>query len=255
MNLLSYIIIFSLVGGVLSLMGAIIIVRQNLWSANCLVHFISFATGTLMGTAFLELLPEAIQRGTTPNKALAWTLGGFVVFFILEGLMHWSNKKHDHKTDIPVGGHHDLSHAPWMITISDSIHNLVDGVAIAAAFLISIPLGLLTTFAIATHEIPQEIGDMAIMLHAGWNSKKVFFWNIISSLTAVIGAVGTYFLRDTIEPIIGLLLALTAGFFIYIGASDLVPELYNPTRRDKLNHVVPLFLFGILIIGLLTRFE
>lgn len=256
LSLIVYIICFSLLGGVVSLGASIIIISRSNVKAGEMSHLISFAAGALLAAAFLDLLPEAIELASEPHDIIRWALFGFVAFFLMETLFHANHDDAAHiDTDsINNSAHHDLSHAPIMITIADSIHNFLDGVAIAAAFLVNIPLGIVTTFAVAAHEIPQELSDMSVQLHAGWSKSKVIIWNIISSLASLGGALLTVLASSIIEGYLGALLALSAGFFIYISASDLVPELHRKTRRDKLSHAITFFIVGILVVGVLVHF-
>lgn len=256
MNLYLYVICFSLIGGLISLLGAVILLTSQRLQPH-LHHMLSFAAGALLATTFLELLPEATEllaeRGTHTDGLFAWTLTGFVLFFLMESFFHGRATHPSNDVIESGGGHHDLSHAPWFVIIGDTLHNFVDGIAIAAAFIVNPGLGIVTTFAVAAHEIPQEIGDMSVMLAAGWKKSRVIGWNIVSAAASLLGAILTVSLQAFVEPYIAALLALTAGFFIYISAADLVPELHRRTRQDKLGHVVTMFLIGIAVIAIVTK--
>ena len=141
-----------------------------------------------------------------------------------------------------------------MLLSGDAVHNFLDGIAITVAFLTSFPLGVITAFATAAHEIPQEIGDFAVMLGSNWRKRKVLFWNIVAALMTTIGAILTFVFRDFIEPYTGYLLAVTAGMFIYISAADLIPEIHHTKRgeHDKPSHIIALFLIGIILIKVLV---
>lgn len=245
MTLFLLIFFFSLVGGLFSLVGGLILFWKGEKIQEFFIHLLSFAAGAMLTTAFLDLLPEAIETGLDVAQALSWTFGAFVVSFLGEGLFLRFH-------------HHDMSNrlssAPWMLVVSDSMHNFFDGVAIAAAFLVSVPLGIVTAIAVAAHEIPQEMGDFSVMLSAGWQKSRVLSANIVSSLLTVVGALLTFALRGTVEQFAGFFLAMAAGIFFYIGASDLIPELYHSTRRDKLTHVTTLFLLGIVVVALVFHF-
>lgn len=258
MELFIYIFLFSLIGGVFSLIGGIILLTRENFVKGIFIHLISFAAGTLLGAAFLNLLPEAIEAGVEGEQVFLWALGGFVAFFLIEGIFlkfHHHEEHHVGEGSDMVGEHHHLSSTPWMLLFGDAVHNFLDGIVIVAAFLVNIPLGIVTAFAVAAHEIPQEIGDFSVMLHSGWKKKKVLVLNVAAAFMTTVGAVGAFALRGVLEPITGFLLALTAGFFIYIAASDLIPELYRngTAQRDKLSHVMILFLLGIATIGILVR--
>lgn len=260
MSLLAYIFVFSILGGVVSLVGGIIVVWRGQKSSKIFAHLLSFAAGTMLGAAMLDLLPEAVEMSADASFIMRWVLYGFTFFFVMEGFFRWlyhtdAQNEHNHIVGVVKieGGHHDLSHTPPMLVIGDTIHNFLDGVAIAAAFLVSVPLGIITTFAVAMHEIPQEISDMTVMLTAGWSRTNVIFWNVASAMAATVGALATFFARNTLEPFVVNLLALTAGFFLYVSASDLIPELYRVTRRDKMSHAVFFFLVGLVVVGVLVR--
>jgi zinc and cadmium transporter len=256
MELFAYIFLFSLIGGVFSLVGGIILlVKENL-AKGIFIHLISFAAGTLLGAAFFDLLPESIESGVEAEKVFMWALLGFVIMFLIEGIfLRFHQHDEHHFTTASVGENHK-SHphsAPWMLIAGDSAHNFLDGIAITAAFLVSIPLGIVTAFAVAAHEIPQEIGDFSVMLHSGWKKKKVLYLNISAAFMTTVGAILAFAFRGAIEPVVGYLLALTAGFFIYIAASDLIPDLYRTSQKDKLGHVMGLFLTGIIVAMIIVN--
>lgn len=245
MTLFLLILFFSLVGGLFSLVGGLILLWKGEKIQEFFIHLLSFAAGAMLATAFLDLLPEAVETGLAVEQVFLWTFGAFVVSFLGEGLFLRFH-------------HHDdrnrLASAPWMLTISDSFHNFFDGVAIAAAFLVNVPLGIVTALAVAAHEIPQEMGDFSVMLGAGWKKSRVLAANVIASLLTVVGALLAFAFRGVVEEFAGFFLAITAGIFLYIGASNLIPELYHSTRRDKITHVITLFLLGIIVVALVFRF-
>ncbi len=205
-------------------------------------HYLaSFAAGTLLGTAFFDLLPEA-QEESNGVDIFSWTLGGIIIFFLLERFIQWFHHHHEHSE-------RQKRSAIWLINLGDSIHNFIDGVAIAATFLTNIPLGIVTTIAVASHEIPQEIGDFGILLHRGYSKRKVILSNILSAVAALAGAILTYRLGDRVEQWLPVFLSVTAGFFIYIAASDLIPEIHNEEKK-----VVALIETVLLLLGILTIF-
>ncbi|OGZ46127.1 MAG: hypothetical protein A3C84_05175 [Candidatus Ryanbacteria bacterium RIFCSPHIGHO2_02_FULL_48_12] len=259
MTLLGLIIVYSLIGGVLSTtLASLLLLREDLMR-RASIYLLSFAAGTILATAFFELLPEALESlkiyGKDPADVFLYTFLGLITFFILEGVLFHLHHHHISTfEDQPDDEHASASRATSLLIIGDMLHNFLDGIAIAATFIVDPSLGIITALAIATHEIPQEIGDFSIMIHAGWSRSKALFWNIVPSLLTVLGAIITYFAKDLVEPIIGQLLAFTAGFFIYLASTDLVPELYHSTRQEKITKTFPPFFIGILIIILLTRF-
>lgn len=238
------VLFFSLVGGVFSLVGgALLLSRRNL--AFKLARYVTpFAAGALLAAAFFDLLPEASEL-ITVSAATRWALLGLVIFFLLEHFLHWFHHHHEHPS----------KHNPTatLIIIGDSLHNLIDGIAIGAAFLINVPTGIVTTVAIAAHEIPQEIGDFGLLLKLGYKRAKILWVNIFSALMTVVGALLIYgFGRQNNLPLAELL-AVTAGMFIYIAASDLIPSIHEESK-GKLSHLaVALLLVGIMSVGVLTE--
>ncbi|MEK9178195.1 MAG: ZIP family metal transporter [Patescibacteria group bacterium] len=221
--LLAYILFFTLIGSVFSLIGGILLLINEKKTLKYSHLLAAFAAGTLLGTVFFDLFPEAIASEN--SNVFLWTLIGILGFFLLERFVHWfHHHQHEYKDEpskptIPL------------IILGDSVHNFIDGVVIAATFLVSIPLGIVTTIAVAAHEIPQEIGDFGILLHKGLRRKKVLLVNIASALTAVAGAITTFLIGERTEALLPILLSLTAGFFIYIAASDLIPEIHHENRK------------------------
>ncbi len=221
MDILSYIIIFTLIGSVVSLIGGVLLLLREKFALK-ISHFLTaFAAGTLLGTAFLDLLPEASESAGEVN-IFFWAVLGILAFFLLERFIH----HHGHGSEQEA----KRSVVP-LIVVGDTLHNFIDGVAIAATFLISIPLGIVTSLAVAAHEIPQEIGDFGLLLHKGVEKVKVLKINLFSALTALVGAVLTYLGRDSIEGLLPQVLALTAGFFIYIAAANLIPEIHSQENQ------------------------
>lgn len=232
LSILGYILFFTLIGGVFSLIGGVVLLFKEKLALKFSHFLAAFAAGTLLGTVFFDLFPEAIREaehlaGESGSKinVFAYTLLGFLGFFLLERFIHWFHH-HQHK-------YLDEKVKPTvpLIIVGDSVHNFIDGVVIAVTFLVSIPLGIVTTLAVAAHEIPQEIGDFGILLHEGLERKKVLLLNLISAAMAIMGAVTAYLLGERIEAFLFIPLSITAGFFIYIAASDLIPEIHHENRK------------------------
>jgi zinc and cadmium transporter len=221
--MLFYILLFTFFGSIVSLVGGIILLFKEKFTLKVSHFLASFAAGTLLGAAFFDLLPEASEEAGGLNIPF-WTLIGILSFFLLERFIHWFHHHHSHSSEI-------AKPTVSLIILGDSVHNLIDGVAIAATFLVSIPLGITTSFAVAAHEIPQEIGDFGILMHKGLSRKKILMANILSAAAAFIGAIATFLLGDVIKGALPALLSLTAGFFIYIAASDLIPEIHEENRK------------------------
>ncbi len=238
---LAYILFFTFIGSVASLIGGVVLLFKESFAIR-ISHFLAaFAAGTLLGAAFFDLLPEAAEMSSEADIFL-WCLLGILFFFIVERLVHWFHHHHiDH-------GDEDIEPTVGLIMIGDSIHNFIDGVVIAGTFMVSIPLGIVTTFAVAAHEIPQEIGDFGIMLHKGVSGKNALLFNALSSLTAFAGALLTFFIGPTIEEFLPYLLALTAGFFIYIAASDLIPQIHEKNQKNLAIIETLLLLLGVVVI-------
>lgn len=217
----------------ISLVGVALLAFKKQTLSEIVFYILSFATGSLLAAAFLDLLPEAIE-GIDARTAFAIALGGIVLFFILERLVHWHHEHHDHKEhEKPVA---------YLVLVGDALHNFFDGVSIAASFAASPALGVTTTLAIVLHEIPQELSDFTLLLYAGFSTRKALAFNLLSGLTAVLGALGFFYLASYIEHLEAYGLALAAGGFLYIAGSDLIPELH----KEKIWHRTILQLVAIL---------
>ena len=198
----------------------------------------------MLGAAFLDLIPEAIE-GEINGFIFMYILGGIILFFVLEKFLYWSHC-HEGKCDI-----HAFS---YLNLFGDGIHNFIDGVIIATSFLSSVSLGTVTTLAIIFHEVPQELGDFSILVYGGFSRKKALFYNYLCSLTAVLGALAGYFFSSQFASVNSYVLAFAAGGFIYISCSDLIPELHKE-RNLKLSLLqVILILLGIGLIWFVHLF-
>lgn len=201
----------------------------------------SFAAGVLVTTALIDLLPEALEhlQETGSQDVFTPVLAAIIAFFLLERSLLWFHHHH---------GTHDIKPGIWMVTLGDGLHNFIDGVAIASMFMISPALGITTALAVAAHEIPQEIADFSILLSRGLSRSKALLFNASSALTAFVGALLTYFVGDFIEPYLGSITAFTAGMFIYIALSDLIPELHHDENKKETLPQVLAFISGILLV-------
>lgn len=238
MSVLTYIILFTLLGSVFSLVGGALLLVNKKFIYQISHYLSAYAAGALLGAAFFDLLPESFAEAD-PTQMLQMTLLGILTFFVLERFIRWFHHHHQHSKG-------DQSVVP-LVVIGDSLHNFIDGVAIAGTFLISVPLGVVTTIAVAAHEIPQEIGDFGVMIHRGVSRAKILWLNFLSAITSLVGALLMYLLRDLIQPFLPSFLAITAGFFIYIALSDLIPEIHNQEKRS-----VATIETAVLLIGMLT---
>ena len=232
--LLTYIIIFSILGSIGSvLISGLFLIFPNKIQNKLLPGLVSYATGALLGAAFLRLIPHAIEESTGFDVS-ASVLGGILLFFLLEKLVLW---RHCHETDCDV---HNAS-GP-LILIGDSFHNFVDGVVIAAAFYIDIWFGIATSISIISHEIPQEVGDFAILLSNNYSKKKAFSLNILSGLSAVVGGFLAYFFMQEIHSAVPFIMAISASSFIYIAVGDLMQGMaQNYTLRDTTLQLILMF--------------
>lgn len=261
MNLLLLIIIFTALGGVLSVIAAsFFLLLSNDTQSKILPHGVSFATGALLAVAFWGLIPHAFEEvGSAQIQTLSGTIMlGLLVFFILEKLLIW---RHCHSGSCEVHGDADNqnyghSHGPHksagtIIIIGDSIHNFVDGVLIAAAFLTDVKLGIVTSLAVAAHEIPQEVGDFAILLHSGYSKSKALFYNVLASFTTVIGGVLAYYSLTDLHAHLPYFLAMASSSFIYIAVADLIPTLHKKTDiKTSLQQIALIFTGVCLIVSL-----
>jgi zinc and cadmium transporter len=253
MTLLLWIILFSLLGGVLSVVAAgSFLLFPERYRDRLLPHFVSFAIGALLGAAFLALLPHAITENPNVDvhKIGLTVLLGILLFFILEKMVLWRHCHSSHCEAHTPEHHHGKPEqaAGVLILIGDGLHNLVDGVLIAAAFLTDIHLGIVTSLAVAAHEIPQEVGDFAVLLNSGFKRGKAFLFNIISSLTTIIGALLAYYSLQGLQTVLPFVLAIAASSFIYIAVADLIPGLHKRLHMAATVQQIALIVAGIAVI-------
>lgn len=252
MEILFYIIIFTFIGSIASLIGGIILLYKEKFASR-ISHLLSaFAAGALLGTAFLDLLPEGVEEAArlleetgTEINVFVWTIIGFLTFFVLERAIHWS---HHHQVKEGEFSRKGPKAIVPLIIIGDSVHNFLDGVVIASTFLVSIPLGIITSLAVAAHEIPQEIGDFGILLHKGIKRAKVLWLNVLSASVSLVGALITFWFGESIKSLVPLFLSIAAGFFIYIAAADLIPEIHNEDKRSVALTETLLLILGVIVV-------
>jgi len=238
---LSWIIAVALAGGILSVVAAAALtVAVGTHRVNMLI---SYAIGALLGAAFLEILPHALEHGQ-PQRMAATVLFGILAFFVLEKLVLWRHCHHDHcEAHDAKAPAHDHGRSGLLILVGDTFHNFVDGILIAAAFLESTQLGIVTALAIIAHEIPQEVGDYLILLHSGYSRVRALAFNLLSSLATLVGAMLAYFALSQLTEWIPYLLGLAAASMIYVAVADLIPGLHKRTELKAT-------LQQILLIGL-----
>jgi zinc and cadmium transporter len=233
---------------VISLIGILTLSIREKILKKIMILFVSFSAGALLGDAFIHLLPEIVEEeGFGLNISLSVLLG-ILIFFALEKLIYW---RHCH---ILTSEEH-VHTFTYMNLIGDGVHNFIDGMIIAGSFLISIPLGLTTTIAVILHEIPQEIGDFSVLIYGGFKKSKAIFYNMMAALTAIIGAVIILIIGEELTGLHVVLVPFTAGGFIYIAGTDLIPELQKEVRPMVSLAQMGALLLGIVLMSLLVLLE
>lgn len=285
---LAWIVLFSLFGGALSIVGAAL-VALNVTRAG-IPMLISYAIGAMLGAVFLEILPHAISLASSPQAATATVLFGILLFFTLEKLVLW---RHCHGDHCEVHAPHDEAHCPdhapttdspkakyraasgasismiktahthdhddhgrsaMMILIGDTFHNFVDGVLIASAFVVDIKLGIVTALAIIAHEIPQEVGDFLILLHSGYSKQKALWFNLGSSLATLVGGVLAYYFLQQMQALAPYVLSLASASLLYVSVADLIPSLHKRTELKATISQLLLIALGVASIALMGHF-
>ncbi len=237
---LLFIIISTSVISLFSLIGILFLGKDEKKLQKIIFALVSFATGALIGGALLHLLPESLEMG---NSAFIYFIIGIIIFFILEKFLYW---RHCHK------GVCDVHTFTYLNLIGDGVHNFIDGVVIAASFIVDLRLGLTTSIAVVMHEIPQELGDFGVLVYGGFSIKKALFYNLLSATLCILGGLCTYFLSSYTGILKIPLLAFSAGGFIYIALVDLLPELRTKTG---LKESILQLIFILLGIGLMLGFK
>lgn len=245
MTVISQIIIATLVISSGSLIGIMTLSFNQLFLKRTISALIALSAGTMLGAAFLHLLPDAIST-LGAELPLQITLFAFISFFLIEKVLHWHHC-HEHEDC------NDHASVGYMNLLGDMLHNFLDGLLIAGAFLASTELGIAATLAIILHEIPQEIGDFGVLIHSGFSRSKALALNLLVSLTAVIGGLLGYFAGQEIKLFSSYLIPFAAGGFIYIAASDLVPEMKKTTTTRRTLVVLLTFLTGISLMYLVRN--
>ncbi|HEB86742.1 MAG TPA: ZIP family metal transporter [Gammaproteobacteria bacterium] len=251
MSLLAWIILFSLLGGVLSVLAAsVYLLLPDAPRQRLLPHLVSFAIGALLGAAFLALLPHAMMLSHDFHGLGLTILLGILFFFTLEKMVLWH---HCHAQDCEAHGHQEsakVNSTPGvLILVGDGLHNMVHGVLIASAFLTDFHLGVVTSLAIAAHEIPQEVGDFAVLLHSGFSpGRALFLFSVISGLTSIIGALTAYYSFEGAQFLLPYVLAVAVSNLIYIAVADLIPGLHKRTHFSATVQQLSLILLGVAVI-------
>ncbi|MBS3176071.1 ZIP family metal transporter [Candidatus Woesearchaeota archaeon] len=245
---LLYTLVSVLIVSAISLIGISAFLVSALRLEKVLHFIVSFSAGALLGDALLHLIPEVADDGMTTQTSLA-ILFGIIVFFVLEKFLHWHHC-HLHEKECKHGG---VKPYVYLNLIADGMHNFIDGLVIGASYIVSIPVGVATTTAVVFHEIPQEIGDFAILIKGGFSKSKALLYNFFSAATAILGGLLAFLLAT--PKFVDLILPLTAGGFIYVALADLIPELHKePTLGRSVHHLLGLLL-GIMVMILLLMLE
>ncbi len=238
--------IYALVGvaiiSLISFVGAIGLGISSKKLERVLLILVAFSTGALIGDAFIHLLPEAVEKsgGLTSGITISFFIG-ILIFFVLEKFLRW---RHCHDVDCEE----HPKHLGTMNLVSDGVHNFIDGVLIASSFLISIPLGIATTAAVALHEIPQELGDFGVLVHSGFTPKKAVWYNFLFATFAILGTAITLVIGTRAKEVADFMIPVTAGGFVYIALSDLVPELH---KEESAGHSLLQLFFILIGIGMM----
>lgn len=246
---MSQLILYGLIGGLFSLIGGLILLWRADIARRLIMPLLAFAAGAFLSASLLDILPEALEMTEDPHSVMWAMLIGFCLFFILERWLmryffHSHNDSHQHTAHTET--------LPFLLILGDSLHNLLDGIIIAVTYVANPVLGLTTTLAVAAHEIPQEIGDFSILLGLGWKKSRVLIVNIIQSLLTIPGLFIGYYAGTALNVSLPYLLAGAAGTFLYLGASDLIPELHHQAGHKHFYRIVVPLLLGILMVGYLS---
>lgn len=241
MEVFIWILVATIVNGLIGLIGVFSLWLKEKFFNKLLMILVAFSAGALLSGAFFHLLPEALEVLPAMN-VFAYLMVGFIMFFIVERFLHWHHC-HQH------GGKCKVHPVSYLILFGDGAHNLIDGIIIGVSFFVSIPFGIITTLLIIGHEIPQELGNFGVLVYGGFGKTKALIYSFISQLTCVIGGMAAYFFSKSIEGAVPLILPFAAGGFIYIAASDLIPELHKEPKLKK-----SLISFGFFIVGIVFMF-
>lgn len=244
-------LVLSLIGGLFSLLGGLLLLWKPNFTKAYMTPLLGFGAGAFLSGAFMDILPEAISNTDNTQGVMIAVLIGFLGFFILERFLMRTYTMHK---SISTHSEH-IESLPYLLVLGDSFHNLLDGVLIGLAASVNLSLGLPTALAVAAHEIPQEMGDFAVMIRQGWSKSVVLSLNVIQSLFTVPGVYIGYYLRESIGVYVPLLLGAAAGIFIYIAATDILPELHHNSSHKHFFRVVIPTILGVLLVAFFSTLE
>ncbi|MFC1598475.1 ZIP family metal transporter [Patescibacteria group bacterium] len=244
MTALIYALISAFIVSLLAFVGIITLSLKEKFLKRILIYLVSFSAGGLMGGAFFHLLPESVEEGQEPLIVFSYAVIGFCLFFLIEKFLRWHHC-HDKQCDSSL-------HLGYINLIGDGVHNLIDGIIIITAYVVSPGLGIAATVSILFHELPQELGDFGVLLYSGFNKSKALLFNFLTALICVLGVLIGYLLINLIAGVTIILIPLAAGGFIYIAATDLIPELQKvlKTKHSILTFFV--FIIALVLMFLLT---
>jgi zinc and cadmium transporter len=248
MNTEGAIILSILIVSFMSIIGILFVFLKKNTLDNWLLFLVSLSVGSLLGGAFLHLIPEIVETTGFSLSISFLILGGIILFFVIENVIQW---RHCH---IPTSKEHP-HHLGTMNLIGDGLHNLIDGLIISASYFVSIPLGITTTLAVVIHEIPQEIGDFGVLLYAGYSKRKALFFNFVSALMAMIGAIIGIIFAEKSSIFAYLVIPVAVGGFLYIAGSDLIPEIHRQQENKFSFKNLAGIILGILMMYALTFLE
>ena len=244
-----YTLISVFIVSLISLVGVLTLSFKVHTLKRCLIYLVSFSAGALLGDVFIHLLPEITKKNGFELNISLYVLFGILFSFVIEKIINWRHCHH------PTTKNHPHPFAV-MNLVGDFFHNFLDGLVIGASYLASVPVGVATTIAVILHEIPQEIGDFGILLHGGFSKGKALFFNFVTALSAVLGAVLSFILAASVENSLSFLIPFAAGNFIYIAGADLIPELhkYEFTTKGSFLQLLTIIL-GILVMMILLLLD
>ena len=248
MNTLAQIIIANVIVSLISLAGGIFLLRKKVFSKTVIPYLVAFAAGVILTTVFIDLFPEALEHSEEVGKDFNIFLPAFVgvlFSFFLERFLLWY---HHH------GGNHNIRPTLFLVVIGDGIHNFIDGIVIASAFIANPALGFVTTLAIAFHEIPQEIADFGVLIHSGLNKTKALIFNLLSAIPAIAGGILSFYFLKSLKGGLPIFLSFSSGIFIYIAGADLIPHLHIEYKKQKKWAQVLPFIAGIILMYFLITF-
>jgi zinc and cadmium transporter len=246
--IITYTLLSVLIISLVSFVGALTLILKRDMLDRSIFLLVSLAVGALLGDVFVHIIPEAYEEMGDPILISFLIIGGILIFFILEKVLHWHHHTMEHAEEHP----HPIGN---MVLFGDGVHNFIDGLIIATSYMVSFEVGVATTIAVILHEIPQEMGNFGVLIHSGYKTGKALWYNFLSALTAVVGAVVALLLGNVSEQFALWLLPLTAGGFIYIALSDLIPELHKDQRVGQGFIQVVAIVVGVASMAMLLALE